>query len=49
VSGRFIVVGAGSAIAIAEVIDVAADGLVHVRPLPGPVTEPRLTSASLRV
>jgi hypothetical protein len=37
VPGRLIVVGAGSAIAIAEVIDVADDGLVHVRPLPGPV------------
>ncbi len=39
VPGRLIVVGAGSAIAIAEVVDVAVDGLVHVRPLPGPVTE----------
>ena len=49
VPGRLIVVGAGSAIAVAEVVDVAADGLVHVRPLPGPVTEQRLKSASLRV
>ena len=49
VPGRLIVVGAGSAIAIAEVVDVAADGLVHVRPLPGPVTEQRLASASQRV
>ena len=49
VPGRLIVVGAGSAIAIAEVVDVAGDGLVHVRPLPGPVTEQRLKSASLRV
>ena len=49
VPGRLIVVGAGSAIAIAEVIDVAPDGLVHVRPLPGPVTEQRLASASQRV
>ncbi len=47
--GRLIVVGSGSAISIAEVIDVAADGLVHVRPLPGPVTEQRLTNASQRV
>ena len=47
--GRLIVVGSGSAIAIAEVVDVAGDGLVHVRPLPGPVTEQRLKSASLRV
>ena len=49
VPGRLVVVGAGSAIAIAEVVDVASDGLVHVRPLPGPVTEQRLKSASLRV
>ena len=49
VPGRLIVVGSGSAIAIAEVVDVAGDGLVHVRPLPGPVTEQRLKSASLRV
>ena len=49
VSGRMIVVGSGSAVAIAEVIDVAADGLVHVRPLPGPVTEQRLTIVSQRV
>jgi hypothetical protein len=48
VPGRFIVVGAGSAIAIAEVIDVADDGLVHVRPLPGPVNPQRLTNASQR-
>ena len=49
VPGRLIVVGAGTSVAIAEVVDVAADGLVHVRPLPGPVTEERLKSASIRV
>jgi len=49
VPGRLIIVGAGSAIAIAEVVDVAVDGLAHVRPLLGPVTEQRLKSASLRV
>ncbi len=49
VPGRLIVVGSGSAIAIAEVVDVAPDGLVHVRPVPGPVTEQRLASASQRV
>lgn len=49
VPGRLIVVGSGSALAIAEVIDVAADGVVHVRPLPGPVTEQRLQNASQRV
>jgi hypothetical protein len=45
--GQLIVVGAGSAIAIAEVVDVADDGLV--RPLPGPVTEERLASTKQRV
>ena len=49
VPGRLIVVGAGTAVAIAEVVDIAVDGLVHVRPLPGPVTERRLKSASMRV
>jgi hypothetical protein len=49
IPGRLIVVGAGSAIAVAEVIDVADDGLVHVRPLPGPVNPQRLTNASQRV
>ncbi len=49
VPGRRVVVGAGTAIAIAEVVDVGVDGLVHVRPLPGPVTEQRLKTASLRV
>ncbi len=44
VPGRLIVVGAGSARAIAEVIDVATDGLVHVRPLSGPVTQDRLAN-----
>jgi hypothetical protein len=48
VPGRLIVVGAGSAIAIAEVVDVADDGLVHVRPLPGPVTAERLKRATQR-
>ena len=49
VPGRLIVVGAGSAIALAEVLDVSDDGLVHVRPLPGPVSQQRLTNASQRV
>lgn len=48
VPGRLIVVGAGTAMAIAEVIDVASDGLVHVRPLPGPVTERRLAEVAQR-
>lgn len=46
VPGQHLVVGAGTAIAIAEVVDVAANGLVHVRPLPGPVTAARLAEVS---
>jgi hypothetical protein len=46
VPGRLIVVGAGTAVAIAEVMDVASDGLVHVRPLPGPVSERRLAEVT---
>lgn len=49
VPGRLLVVGAGAAVAIAEVADVAADGLVHVRPLPGPVSQRRLSQASQRI
>jgi hypothetical protein len=44
VAGRRLVVGSGNAVAIAEIVDVAPDGLVHVRPLPGPVTPERLTA-----
>lgn len=42
VVGRRLVVGAGNAVAIAEVVSVAVDGLVHVRPFAGPVTPARL-------
>ncbi len=34
--GAYIVVGSGAAVAVAQVVDVA-DGIVHVRPLPGSV------------
>lgn len=37
VPGRFIVAGAGEAIAVAQVIDVADDGLVHVQFVGGTV------------
>ncbi len=33
VPGRLIVVGSGSAVAMAKVIDVGIDGLVHVHPI----------------
>lgn len=32
------IVGAGSVSAVAQVVDVADDGVVHVRPVPGSVT-----------
>jgi len=38
VAGAWLVVGSPRAQAVAQVTDVAPDGLVHVRPLPGPVT-----------
>jgi hypothetical protein len=47
-ASRLIVVGAGTAVVIAEVMDVGSDGLVHVRPLPGPVSERRLVEATQR-
>lgn len=37
VPGRFIVAGVGRAIAVAQVVDVANDGLVRVRPVRGTV------------
>ena len=40
--------GAGAAVAVAEAVDVGADGLVHVRPLPGQVNAERLAAASRR-
>ncbi len=49
VPGRLIVVSAGSADVIAEIVDVAEDGLVHVRPLPGPMTPDRLADLAQRV
>jgi hypothetical protein len=33
VPGRLIVVGSGSAVTVAQVIDVGIDGLVHVQPI----------------
>ncbi len=41
VPGRYILAGAGEAEAVAQVIDVAADGLVHVRPVRGNVEQNR--------
>ena len=38
VPGRYLIVGAGSVSAVAQIVDVCDDGVVHVRPLPGPVS-----------
>lgn len=41
VAGRYIIAGAGEAVAVAQVVDVDADGLVHVRPVRGNVEQNR--------
>ena len=46
-SGAYVVAGQGTALAVAEVVDVDDDGVVHLRPLPGPVSShEHLLSAS---
>ena len=37
VPGAYVVAGRGTAFAVAEVVDVDDEGVVHLRPLPGPV------------
>ena len=39
VVGAFIVVGGGSVRAVAQVVDITDEGVVHVRPLSGPVSD----------
>lgn len=39
VAGAFVVAGSGTAIAIAEVLDVGEDGVVHLRDVGGTVRE----------
>ena len=39
VAGTFVVAGRGTAVAVAEVVDVDETGVVHLRPLPGSVRE----------
>ncbi|MHB8670767.1 MAG: hypothetical protein ACYDAD_09450 [Acidimicrobiales bacterium] len=47
VPGAYVVAGRGTALAVAEVVDVDDDGVVHLRPLPGPVSaHTHLLSAS---
>jgi hypothetical protein len=38
VPGAYVVAGRGTAIAVAEVVDRDADGVVHLRMLPGPIS-----------
>jgi len=37
VPGRYVIAGAGEAVVVVQVVDVADDGLVHVRPVRGTV------------
>lgn len=37
VPGVYVAAGRGTAVAVAEVVDVGPDGVVHLRQLPGPV------------
>jgi len=37
VPGAYVVAGRGSAVAIAQVVDVDASGVVHLRAIPGPI------------
>lgn len=41
VPGRYIVAGAGAVVAVAQIVDVARDGLEHVRPVRGSVDRNR--------
>jgi hypothetical protein len=41
VPGRYVIGGAGTAVAVVQVIDVGDGGLVHVRPVRGTVEENR--------
>ena len=36
--GAYVVAGRGTAVAVAEVVDRDEHGVVHLRPLPGPVS-----------
>jgi len=39
VAGAYVVAGQGTAIAVAEVVDVDREGVVHLRAVPGSVAE----------
>lgn len=38
VPGAYVVAGRGTAVAVAEVVDVGDAAVVHLRPLPGPIS-----------
>ena len=38
-AGAYVIAGRGTAVAVAEVVDVGEDGVVHLRQLPGPISE----------
>jgi hypothetical protein len=38
VPGAYVIAGRGTSLAVAEVVDVDDDGVVHLRPLPGPLS-----------
>jgi hypothetical protein len=39
--GRYVIAGAGEAVAVAQVVDVTEDGIVHVRPVRGSIESNR--------
>jgi hypothetical protein len=38
IPGAYVIAGRGTSLAVAEVVDVGDDGVVHLQPLPGPVS-----------
>jgi hypothetical protein len=38
VPGAYVIAGRGTSLAVAEVVDVNEAGVVHLRPLPGPLS-----------
>lgn len=49
VPGAYAVAGRRTAVAVADVVDVGEDGVVHLRPVPGPVSvNAHLLSAQAR-
>jgi hypothetical protein len=38
VPGAYVIAGRGTSLAVAEVVDLDEDGVVHLRPLPGPLS-----------